>query len=158
MNEYRNVALTWVLFLSLCFISIGCGNKTNAGPYVKEVTIVPPTQYESLFARVLRSYNRGNLDYLLDCISRDCSFYSEMADKMSTVFRRGEKHSLIFDSTLKKTGETELTYDISWRSSHFDIYGDQWKTYNGRCYVKVSCGAVPRIIAINGANPFLVNG
>lgn len=159
MNKYRNVALLWVLFLSLCFISVGCGKKKqNTGPYAKEVTIVPPTQYESMFSRIIRSYKRANLDYLLDSLSRDCPSYSDIGDKMARVFRRGEKHSLILDRTLKKTGKSELTYEVRWRSSHFDIYEDQWKTYKGHCYVKVSCGAVPRIISISGSNPFLIKG
>ena len=159
MNRHRNVGLLWVLFLSLCFVSIGCGKKKHGhSPYAKEVTIAPPTQYESFFSRLLRSYKRANLDYLLDSISKDCASYGEIGEKMSRIFRRGEKHSLILDRTLKKTGEHDLTYEIRWRSSHFDIYEDEWRTYKGHCYVKVSCGAVPRIISISGANPFLISG
>ena len=159
MDKYRNVTLLWVLFLSLCFVSIGCGKKKpNHSSYAKEVTIVPPTQYESFFTRLLRSYKRANLDYILDSFSKDYSLYGEMSEKMSRVFRRGEKHSLVFDRTLKKTGKGVLTYEIRWKSSHFDIYEDKWRTYKGHCYVKVLCGAVPRITAISGANPFLISG
>jgi len=157
LTNIKFMIVLCIIIGSFSIFASGCSKKKPQNSYAKEITIIPPTATESLFARLKRSYNRGNVDNLLDGISRDMKNYGVMAERTGRLFRRSEKYSLGFQRRLKKKGKYEYTYEIPWHVSFFDIYTNEWKTYKGQCYFKVSCGEIPKITSITGDNPFLLS-